>query len=149
MASGTRLITNRLDGAQRRLTASVGTPNVRDLRGQGKTLSREWANLSLGRQRAIIEVFLDHGVVGPAVRGRNRSRANRADLADLSLNPQPDEHLPASLSGRGPPATNRHVAASWRSGISLLGHLEPSFGLSGGDGNGGQKYEHEDDDRCH
>ena len=70
-------IVARLEAAHRQMTAEVGAPNARDLRGRGDALGREWRNLPLGRQRAIIEVFLDHAIVGPALRGRNFFDPNR------------------------------------------------------------------------
>ncbi len=67
----------RLEAAHRQMTVEVGAPNARDLRGRGDALGREWRDLPLGRQRAIIQVFLDHAIVGPAVRGRNFFDPNR------------------------------------------------------------------------
>ena len=67
----------RLEAAHRQMTADVGAPNARDLRGRGDALGREWRNLPLGQQRAIIQVFLDHAIVGPALRGRNFFDPNR------------------------------------------------------------------------
>jgi len=69
----------RIDQAKRRLSRISRTQRIDDYVGNSQALSDAWADLDLRRQQAIIATVLDHLVVNPAVRGRNRFDPSRLD----------------------------------------------------------------------
>lgn len=63
-------IERRMTAAKGRLARLRNTDVLEGLIGTGRRLQSDWADLNLGRQRAIVEAVLDHAVVAPAtVRG--------------------------------------------------------------------------------
>ena len=67
----------RLEASRRNVVEDTSDLTLRGVVGHGQALSREWANLPLTRQQAIIATVLDHAVVGPGRRGYNRFDPSR------------------------------------------------------------------------
>ena len=61
----------RVESLKKTLSRATRTTVLADYIGQTATLRRQWADLDLSRQQAIVRAVLDHITVGPAVRGRN------------------------------------------------------------------------------
>lgn len=70
----------QLDDAKRSLARESRAGVLNGFVGHGEALRAAWPSLSLDRKRAIISAVLQHVVVGPAVRGRNRFDPDRFDL---------------------------------------------------------------------
>ena len=64
-------IEQRISDAERRLSRLTRTDVLAGVIGQGDQLRRQWADLNLSRQSAIVGAVLDHGVIGP---GKNGAR---------------------------------------------------------------------------
>jgi len=70
-------IQGRIDAAKRRLSRISRTHRIDDYAGNSQALRDAWADLDLPRRHAIIATVLDHLVVHPAVKGRNRFDPSR------------------------------------------------------------------------
>lgn len=70
-------IVDRLDQARVSLSRSTQHDLLRDLSGKGEALGRQWPDLPLSRQRAVVAAVLDHAIVGPGRRGFNQFDPNR------------------------------------------------------------------------
>ena len=62
-------IEERITDAERRLARATNTEALHGLVGQGDALRRQWADLNLSRQHAIVAAVLDHAVIHPGSRG--------------------------------------------------------------------------------
>ena len=65
------------DQARRKLSQIRGTTVLDGYVGNGEQLRAAWDGMDLERQHAIVKGVLDHAVVHPAVRGRNRFDESR------------------------------------------------------------------------
>jgi len=61
----------RVETLKKTLSRATRTTVMADYIGKTATLRRQWGELDLSRQQAIVRAVLDHITVGPAVRGRN------------------------------------------------------------------------------
>jgi len=61
----------RVETLKKTLSRATRTTVLADYIGHTATLRRQWAELDLSRQQAIVRAVLDHITVAPAVRGRN------------------------------------------------------------------------------
>lgn len=59
------------------LAALSGTTALEGHIGNGEALAASWENLSLDRQRAIVQTLVDHLIVGPGTRGLNKFEPSR------------------------------------------------------------------------
>ncbi|HWY01272.1 MAG TPA: recombinase family protein, partial [Mycobacterium sp.] len=62
-------ITARIAHARREIAAATDTTAVYELAGTGGALRKQWPNLELERQQAIIKAVLDHAVIAPGTPG--------------------------------------------------------------------------------
>lgn len=62
-------ITQRLEQAQRQLSAITHTTALSGLVGNGADLRRSWGSLNLSRQNAIVAAVVDHIMIGPGRSG--------------------------------------------------------------------------------
>lgn len=72
-----RPIEARAQRARRAIGRLTGAAAVADYVDRPGMLDRDWPTLSLPSQRAIVAAVLDHAVIGPGVRGRNRFDPSR------------------------------------------------------------------------
>lgn len=75
-----RVIEDRVIANERRIRAATKTTQLNAVIGQGRSLRTQWAGLNLGRQRAIVDAILDHGVIGPGVSGARTLDPDRVRL---------------------------------------------------------------------
>jgi DNA invertase Pin-like site-specific DNA recombinase len=62
-------IEERIADAERRVARATNTEALHGLVGHGDALRRQWADLNLSRQHAIVAAVLDHAVIQPGSRG--------------------------------------------------------------------------------
>jgi site-specific DNA recombinase len=62
----------RIDATKRRLSRVSGSHRIDEFVGRATALAGTWADLPLTRQVAIVRTLIDHIVVQPAFKGRNR-----------------------------------------------------------------------------
>jgi site-specific DNA recombinase len=72
-------IEQRVTLAKRQLAVLNRTTALSPHVGNATSLREHWAELTLTRQEQIVAAVVDHVVVGPAVRGRNRFDSSRLD----------------------------------------------------------------------
>jgi site-specific DNA recombinase len=70
-------ITARITQARRNIAQATDTSAVYELAGTGGTLAKQWPDLDLDRQQAIINAVLDHAVIAPGTPGSRRLDINR------------------------------------------------------------------------
>jgi site-specific DNA recombinase len=70
-------ITARINHNRREIAQATDTSAVYQLAGTGGALRKQWPDLDLGRQQAIIKAVLDHAVIAPAAPGARRLDINR------------------------------------------------------------------------
>jgi site-specific DNA recombinase len=70
-------ITARINHNRREIAQATDTSAVYELAGTGGALRKQWPDLDLGRQQAIIKAVLDHAVIAPAAPGAIRLDINR------------------------------------------------------------------------
>ena len=70
-------ITVRINHHRREIAQATDTSAVCELAGTGGVLRKQWPDLDLGRQQAILKAVLDHGVIAPAAPGARRLDINR------------------------------------------------------------------------
>ena len=70
-------ITARITQARRNIAQATDTSAVYELAGTGGTLAKQWPDLDLDRQQAIINAVLDHTVIAPGTPGSRRLDINR------------------------------------------------------------------------
>jgi site-specific DNA recombinase len=70
-------ITARIIQARRDIAAATDTTAVYELAGTGGQLRKQWPDLDLGRQRAIVKAILDHAVIAPGTPGSRSLDINR------------------------------------------------------------------------
>jgi len=73
-------IEDRINDAERRLARMTRTDALAGLVGNGAELGRQWADLNLGRQHAIIKALVDHVVIGPGKGGAKTMDPGRVDI---------------------------------------------------------------------
>jgi site-specific DNA recombinase len=72
-----RRIEDRITGSKRKLSRMTQSNALDGFIGNSAELRRRWSDLTLSRQKAIVDAVLDHVVVGPALKGRNQFDPNR------------------------------------------------------------------------
>jgi uncharacterized protein YqgQ len=72
-------IEQRVTLAKKRLAVLNRTTALSPLVGNASSLREHWPELTLTRQEQIVAAVVEHVVVGPAVRGRNRFDSSRLD----------------------------------------------------------------------
>lgn len=74
-----RPIEDRIADAEKRLARMTRTDTIAGLVGNGKALRKQWDDLNLTRQHAIIAAVLDHAVVAPGTPGSRQLDPNRVE----------------------------------------------------------------------
>ncbi|MEA2580709.1 MAG: hypothetical protein QOE83_1601 [Actinomycetota bacterium] len=64
-------IEDRVEALKKTLSRATRTTALANYVGHSATLRRQWADLDLSRQQAIVRALVDYITVGPGVRGRN------------------------------------------------------------------------------
>ena len=77
MLAAKKPIEERITKARKRLSHLTKTTVLDGYIGNGAELRAKWAEIDLTRQAAIVKTLLDHAVIGPAVRGRNKFDPDR------------------------------------------------------------------------
>ncbi|HZE16015.1 MAG TPA: recombinase family protein, partial [Mycobacterium sp.] len=70
-------ITARIAANRRDIAEATDTSAVYELAGTGGTLAKQWPDLDVGRQQAIVKSVLDHAVIAPGTAGQRRLDINR------------------------------------------------------------------------
>ena len=70
-------ITARITQSRRDIAEATETSAVYELAGTGGTLAKQWPDLDLDRQQAIVKSVLDHAVIAPGTAGQRRLDINR------------------------------------------------------------------------
>jgi site-specific DNA recombinase len=70
-------ITARIAQARREIAEATDTSAVYELAGTGGALAKQWPDLALDRQQAIIKAVLDHAVIAPGTPGARSLDINR------------------------------------------------------------------------
>jgi site-specific DNA recombinase len=70
-------ITNRIAQARRDIAEATDTSAVYELAGTGGVLRKQWPDLDLERQRAVVKSILDHAVIAPGTPGSRSLDINR------------------------------------------------------------------------
>jgi hypothetical protein len=69
----------RLEAGMRKVSRLTQTTAIAGHVGDGAALRRQWADLPLNSQRAIVAAVLDRALVHPALRGRTRFDPDRIE----------------------------------------------------------------------
>jgi len=75
------VIEKRMESARNALNIDTRAAALSAYLGDPGALRREWSDLALPRQHSIVAALLDHVVIAPAVRGRNRFDPTRVTPA--------------------------------------------------------------------
>lgn len=67
----------RITAAKKKLSRLSGTTALDGYVGNGEQLRAKWDGLDLARAKAIVAAVMDHAVIAPAIRGRNRFDEDR------------------------------------------------------------------------